>query len=194
MINEGKNTESGFTFVELIVVLMLIGILAVGFSMGFVDIIQRYLFAQEATQTSQKAQLAMARIKIELTDATAVSSADADSITYTRPVSPPSCQTAGGCQFRIRRDGTSRSILLASFDTSGNVSAEQVLINRVATGGTFLSYTNFNGGVWTVGTGFNSLAQIIVNFNLTFGRNDTLPFSTRINPRGGSMANVPRLN
>ena len=80
--------QKGFTMIEVIVSLVLIGILAAMAGFGLVKITQGYLFARQNTETVQKVQIAMARIVKELGAATVISSTPAptaSSVSYTRP-------------------------------------------------------------------------------------------------------------
>jgi prepilin-type N-terminal cleavage/methylation domain-containing protein len=191
-----KNNQSGFTLIEAIAVLVIMGILAVGLSIGLVQGVQNYVFASEATHLSQKAQVALARIDKELIDVTAVSYISASQVDYTRPYSPPSCQQATGCQYRIQM--LNNQILLEGISP---VFTPQVLIDNVAAysgGNVFLSFKNFSGTAWSIETGsgytVNNLSQISVSLILTYGSNKTLTFNTSINPRQGSNLNAPKLN
>jgi len=189
-----NHNQSGFTIIEIIVVLVIMGVLAVGLSIGLIKSVEQYIFASEATQLSQKAQLAMARIKKELTDATAVSSISGNRIVYTRPYSPPSCQQATGCQYSIQQ--LNDQIFLGG---TGVADRQRVLINNVAAyagGNVFLTFKDFNDADWIVETGntLNNLAKIEVLIILTYGANQTLTFNTTINPRQSTRLNAPKLN
>lgn len=82
----GKLNKKGFTLIEVVTSMVLIGILALVAGFGLVKVSQGYLFARQNSETVQKAQIAMARIVKELNAATQISpSSTADSITYTRP-------------------------------------------------------------------------------------------------------------
>lgn len=81
------SSQNGFTLIEMIVTLVLVGIIAAFAGMGLVKISEGYLLAKLNAETSQKAQIAIARISKELSSATDISSAVSDSVTYTRPVS-----------------------------------------------------------------------------------------------------------
>lgn len=59
-------TEKGFTLIEMIVVMVLVGILAAGAGLGIVTMAQGYIFSKDNAEVSEKAQLAMARISREL--------------------------------------------------------------------------------------------------------------------------------
>jgi len=74
---------TGFTLIEMIVVLLLLGIVGVILSNVIVSSVQNYIFARNSDQISQKTQMAMARIVGELTNATDVIYASADRIAYT---------------------------------------------------------------------------------------------------------------
>jgi prepilin-type N-terminal cleavage/methylation domain-containing protein len=58
--------NAGFTLIEVIAVLVLVGIISAVAGMGIVRGVEGYLFAQSNTETTQKAQLALARMTREL--------------------------------------------------------------------------------------------------------------------------------
>lgn len=58
--------QQGFTLIEMIVVLILVGILAAGAGLGIVTAVRGYLFSKDSAEISEKAQLAIARINREL--------------------------------------------------------------------------------------------------------------------------------
>ncbi|MDZ7762151.1 MAG: type II secretion system protein [Desulfovermiculus sp.] len=58
--------EKGFTLIEMVATLVLVGIMAVGIAYLLVPGIQGYLFAQENAQLTQKVELAMTRLTREL--------------------------------------------------------------------------------------------------------------------------------
>lgn len=191
------NDSSGFTLFEVIVVLLLMGILAVGLSVGLVRGIEHYIFAQQASEMSQKAQLAMARIKKELTDVTAVTYISSSRIDYTRPYLPPSCLQTAGCQYRIQQVGN--NIYLEGISPAFG---QQTLIEPVAVVAagrpSFLTFRTFGNpdAAWTleVGNKIDNLAKIIVSFQVMYGANQTMQFDTTVNPRPGIKLNIPRLN
>jgi prepilin-type N-terminal cleavage/methylation domain-containing protein len=67
--------EGGFSLIEMIVVLVLVGIVSSVIGLALVQGVQGYLFAGENVEMSEKAGLALGRIDRELTRATGI---DAD--------------------------------------------------------------------------------------------------------------------
>lgn len=66
--------DAGFTLIEVIAVLVLVGIISAVAGLGIVRGVQGYLFAQSNTETTQKAQLALARMTRELMELSAINS------------------------------------------------------------------------------------------------------------------------
>jgi prepilin-type N-terminal cleavage/methylation domain-containing protein len=58
--------QKGFTLIEAIAVLLIVGVLAAFAGMGIVSAVQGYLFSKDTLAVSEKAMLAMARINREL--------------------------------------------------------------------------------------------------------------------------------
>jgi prepilin-type N-terminal cleavage/methylation domain-containing protein len=188
-MKKSKNSnQSGFTLVEVVIVIILMGILAVGLSMGLVKGVQNYVFASQATQLSQKAQVALARIEKELIDVTAITSISSSQVDYTRSYSPPSCQLPAGCQYRIQM--LNNNIYIEGISP---VLSQQVLIDNVAN--FTLTFYDYAGAAWGLEAGntVNNLARVRVLLTLTYGLNKTLIFNTTINPRQGSNLNAPKV-
>jgi prepilin-type N-terminal cleavage/methylation domain-containing protein len=174
-----NNKEQGFTLVEIIVVLVILAIVAVGLSGAIIYSAQNFIFAREANQLSQKAQLALARIKRELVDVKSISSAGSNGIQYT---------LATGGTYSIQYSGN--VITMAGINPAVPV---QPLVGGVAIGNIF-SYFTTSGAEWTTANPINDLAQIKVVIVLTYQSTNQLTFNTTINPRRTAIPNVPRLN
>jgi prepilin-type N-terminal cleavage/methylation domain-containing protein len=184
--------ESGFTLVEMIAVLIILSLVAIVLSNAIVYGIQAYIFARNADQLSQKAQLALARISSELTDITAVSFASADRIDYTLAQSTaPSCASPAGCQYSMKRTGN--QITLERITTPAITA--QVLIDGLAAnngGNNLLGYFQSGGGTWIATNAFNTLATIRVQISLDFTGGNPLYYQGTINPRANGILIAPR--
>jgi prepilin-type N-terminal cleavage/methylation domain-containing protein len=85
------SNEKAFTLIEVIVCLVLIGIVAAIAGMGLIKIAEGYVFAKLNAETSQKAQVAMARIVKELgaaekepAETASITAADVNTVTFKR--------------------------------------------------------------------------------------------------------------
>jgi len=190
------DNRRGFTLIEIIVVMLLMSIVAAVLLNIICYSVQAYVFARNTDQLSQKTQLAMARLKVELTDIADVAGASATQITYTVPKSaaPPSCALDTGCQYKIMLSG--RQITLQDVTNSGTA---QILIDGLTTGNggkTFLSYFKSDGtSAWTTADGFSALYRIKVNISLdneTGGGVIATNCEGSITPRANVILNAPR--
>jgi prepilin-type N-terminal cleavage/methylation domain-containing protein len=184
-MKQGKlKKESGFSLMEIIAVLIILGILAIGLSRAFIWGVGNLIYARDANQISQQAQLAMARLNRELVDVRAISVANANQISYTWS------------------DSSNYTILLANNQITLQQGANTAwpLINGVV-GNTAFTYFGTNGN-WSVepGNRINQLSRIDVAIVLGFQQsgqltyNTPLSFSTTINPRKNAIPNAPKLN
>lgn len=75
--------DAGFTLIEVILSLVLVGMMAAVASMGIVSIAKGYVIVKENTRTAQKAQLAMGRLTRELTELSSIEAgSDATTISF----------------------------------------------------------------------------------------------------------------
>lgn len=77
------NDEGGFTLMEIVLVLLLVGIVATIACLGFVHIANGYLFASENTTTAAKARLAMQRLGKEIMAIDSIASGSASELIFT---------------------------------------------------------------------------------------------------------------
>ena len=106
-----KNRQKGFTLIEVIVTLILVGILAAFAGLGIIAGVQGYLFSKDNAAVSEKAQLAIARINRELLECY-------DCSGTTGSVNVPFTNTLGSRYIQLSgtniiiSDGTNSDILL----------------------------------------------------------------------------------
>lgn len=96
LMKKRKSDDRGFTLIEVIVTLLLVGVTAVLAGMWIVNLANGYVFAKMNAGTVQKAQLAMTRLTMEFTRIRTVedSVSAPTQITYTR--TGPSGATVSG--------------------------------------------------------------------------------------------------
>lgn len=81
-----RKGKAGFTLIEIIVALALVGVLTVFAGLFLTAFVNSYSLVRDNSDTALKAQIALDRISLELREATAVSSlTDNSQITYTNP-------------------------------------------------------------------------------------------------------------
>jgi prepilin-type N-terminal cleavage/methylation domain-containing protein len=86
LMKKRKTDEKGFTLIEVIVTLVLVGITAALAGMWIVSVVNGYIFTKMNASTVQKAQLAMMRLAKEFTDLQlhSVTGASGTGITFDR--------------------------------------------------------------------------------------------------------------
>lgn len=151
-----RNKEAGFTLIEVVVTLVLVGILSVFTGLFMNTFMNGYFMVKNNSDTAMKAQLALDRISIELKDVSAFSALTENSlITYTNP------------------SGAGRTIKFVGSSIFLSTPADNVLIDNVQAFTLSATYQN----VYNVAA--NDVAFIDIGF--TVGEYGT--FSTRIFPR-----------
>ena len=165
------NKEYGFTLIEIIVSLIIVGIMAAVAGMGLTTGLKGFLFSKENAHMSQKAQIALTRLNRELMELLDVVTPSSSSIIYER--------TSGN--FAIAKVGSTIKI------REGSLLPDQdngdILIDNV--NAFTLSY--YRGDqAWQFGTdSIQLLSAIKIDFVLT--RSDSgvgnITFSTTVHPR-----------
>lgn len=151
-----RKRQGGFTLIEIILTLVLIGVLSAFVGLFMTSFITSYYLVRNNTDTALKAQMAMDRISMELKDVTAVSTVTADSlITYSNPL------------------GTGRTIKRVGSNLYLSAPADNILIDGVQAFQLNPAY----GNVYNIAA--NDMAYIDVGFTVT----GHPPFRTRIFPR-----------
>ena len=129
--------ENGFTMIEVIVSLVLIGIMAALAGMFFVSITKGYIFSQQNNDTSLKAQVAMAKMVKEIgslrIETDTITAAAATSVTFTRTATNHTIDLFGTL---IRFDNVTlvdnvTAFTLTYFDNAGVATATLANIRRV---------------------------------------------------------------
>jgi prepilin-type N-terminal cleavage/methylation domain-containing protein len=181
LMNKRKTDEKGFTLIEVIVTLILVGITAAMAGMWIVSVANGYIFAKTNANTVQKAQLAMTRLTKEFTDLRSVTSSNGTGITFNRADGPaasvPVIISMSGTQLLINVNGAGAQTL------TDTVSAFSLSYCPDSTGVTPCgdAVTNTCVATWTTATTSPS-RSIRIDLTLT-GNNTNSKFTQCVTPR-----------
>ena len=175
--------DDGFSLVELIASLTLAGILAVALMTIVVTALNGFSLSRDAAEVSQKANMALARIRIELLNATEISTSYPDYVEYV---------SNDGDNYKINRDSDNNRITLQR--TSNPFITAPILVDNISSGygdDSFLEYKDSTDADWTTSQPISSLYTIAVKLKFT---NYNKMLKTTINPRLNTLRNSPRFN
>ena len=161
-LGNGVRNQRGFTLIEMILTLLLVGMIAVFAGMGIPALMNGFLLARQNAETTQKGQVAMARMVKEFTGINGVTAATATSIT-----------------FSSYKQGVSGVHTLA---WTGNVLTldGDVLVDNV--NAFDLGYYNSHAGP-KFATWLPARKQIGITLRLTGANNNIIEFTDRVVPR-----------
>ncbi len=173
------NTD-GFSLVELIASLTIAGILAVSLMTIVVTALNGFSLSKDAAGVNQKASLALSRIRIELLNATDITTAEANRIIYTANDETYVIQKTGNVVTLEKTAGTS------------TIPAKNLVDNILADYGTdnFLTYEKRRGSTWATSDDMSELYAITLMLKFTNYANS---LETIINPRMNRLRNAPLL-
>jgi prepilin-type N-terminal cleavage/methylation domain-containing protein len=177
-----KSNNKGFTLIEAIASLFLMGIVALIAGLGIVQGVKAYALTRMSSETIQRAEYALNRMKLEFMNMDKISAADANSITFTSNTTERFAIT--DTPLIINHTGT-------QINLSVNGSANPLLTGLSASA-PFLSYLKSGGTAWALADKFNTLHTIIIQIIIPRpdGRGN-LTFTTAVNPRNNGLANIP---
>ncbi len=170
----------GFSLVELIASLAIAGILAVALMTIVVTAMNGFSLSREAGGITQKANLALARLRIELLNAVDIATAEDNRVVYT---------TDDGT-YEILRAGT--SITLEKTAGTTTIPAKILVDNIAADYGTdtFLTFEKEDTSAWSTSDDFSELYAIKIKLKFSDYHSD---LDTMINPRENRVRNAPLL-
>ncbi|HOC58535.1 MAG: prepilin-type N-terminal cleavage/methylation domain-containing protein [Syntrophaceae bacterium] len=179
MMMKRKTGNAGFTLIEIIITMILVGIMTAAFGHALVMSVDGMMFALRAQENSQKAQIALARTVRELQDATNIITATATQIIYARTTETYTLN-ATGADLTLSR-------------TSAPEISPQTLINGVET--VAIQYQDVNDTPtewnWVVGHGIAALRAIRIT--LTLQGSPPQQFVTTVHPRQTTLPSASPL-
>ena len=177
--------KKGFTLVEMIAALVVLGFLAAGLSVMISNGVQAYVNNRRSAEAAQKAQFAMRRITRELLDLTSISAASGNSITY-ESLYGTFTMALSGSQINLSQGGTTKPIIddVATY-TGGDALFKFYRATSATTWGT-----------WTTANPLDELGRIEVTLllDITYSGGDTstLRFVSYVSPRNTGSFNAPK--
>lgn len=176
-----KKSIAGFTLIEVIASLVIMSIVAVVASMGLIQGVQAYITTRINSETLQRAQFALNRMKLEFISMDSITAASSSSISFTSN----NTDRGLGTVFVFTHTGSQINLNVAD--------SSNPLLTGLIADGTFLSYVNNSGGAWTAGQGFSALHHIVIRLAIPRSDGgDRAVFTTSVNPRNNGLANGPK--
>lgn len=163
--------EKGFTLIEMIATLVLVGITAAVAGMWIVTAVNGYFFTRTNASIAQKAQLAMTRLTREFSAIQTVTAASATGITYTRTGA-----TLSAVPVTLSQNGSALQLNV-------NNTGAQTLVDSVFS--IAFRYCNTpTAGAQICGTSWATTSKVIeFTLTLTAGNNTPVAFTKRVTPR-----------
>ncbi|MFH1154010.1 MAG: type II secretion system protein [Pseudomonadota bacterium] len=186
-------SQSGFTLVEMIVVLVLIGICSALAGMFITTAAKGAVLARANAELSQKVQNTFSRLTLEFENIAAVSSTTTSSINF--QLRYP--QVFNSDQSRhIAWLSSTKELKINYSDTAPDQNTGSILMDRVcAFSLTYKTGLELNGsnGTWTTANPLSGLYLICVSMTVEHPdpAQDPITFSTQICPRRSSRSNGP---
>ncbi len=201
-----NRNDGGFTLIEVIASLVILGIIVAITGLGLVEGIRSYLFTRMTADTVQQAQFALTRMRLEFVNMEAPSAGNIDSISFRSDNTRRSAVGSGylnlgydtpGTTYQFSRTGVQINLTRRA---SGGSAGTQPLITGLGPYGTNAAADAFLG--YTVNTATSPSGSLpgdfrdlkLITVRLIMNRTDengTLTFVTAVNPRNNGLANCP---
>ncbi|MFC1829434.1 type II secretion system protein [Thermodesulfobacteriota bacterium] len=177
-----KINNTGFTMLELVITIMLMGILAV-FSLFFIiSGVKGYVFTKQNAALARKANLAMTRLIKEFNrEIKEVEFQDSDSVKYVYQYDPERKR-----YISLVGTGTRKEIKIATGadPEEPGVSDPEVLIDQVNNFTLDFNTCDDPPVTWVVGNDMENLCEIVITLTLFLNSedDDTITFTTTVSP------------
>ena len=189
----GIGSQAGFTLIEIIVSLILVGILAAMGGMAMVQVIQGYMTTRENSVAAQRSQLAMSRISREIIEMVNIPS---DATATALPIN-----NSDGKGTIDRTIGLDSGAVKIAFSTDTLANGDILIDNVSAFTLTYYSRIPPSGPVvtastWPATNDVRTLTTIDINLQINRADGGVLTFASRVAPRnnrnqGGAVPSTP---
>ncbi len=184
---QSMKRKAGFTLIEIMVSLVLVGLIASIAGISVITATKSYLFARENNAITQKAQLALNRLSREIIELSDVRASDATCMVYESPYGKRA----------IARLGNTLRLFINYGSNTCPVSGGDILVDGIVDdpvtgkpGFSILYNPNPPDGttsLWSVGQDITNL--FVVNIQMDLARPDTggkVPFHMTVSPRNNN--------
>jgi len=174
-------SHKGFTLIEIIVTLLLVGILAALGGLGIVQATKGYITVKENSEITQKVQLAMTRITREIVEMNDIPSTPSSTVL---PIKNVTQLDSSNNMVGNRTIGLSNNTIKMAF-AGNSLDNGDVLTDNISS----LNFTYYSGNAtWTYGSNINLLSAIDVSITLI---EPNMTFTTRVVPRNnGNLGGI----
>ncbi len=185
----GIGSQAGFTLIEIIVSLILVGILAAMAGMAIVQVLQGYMTTRENSAVTQQSQLAMSRITREIVEMINIPS---DATATALPIN-----NSNGNRIIGLNNGAVKMAFGADALANGDILIDNVSAFTL----TYYSLNPSSGAVvtastWPATNDITTLTSIDINLQINRAGGGVLTFANRVAPRnnknqGGAAPSTP---
>ena len=172
---------TGFTLLELIVTMVLMGIIGGVFVNSLVYGIEQYEASRRIAGITQKARTALTRMHMELAEMKSLDSAHTGDID-------------GSGFYFVDHNGNAASFVLSSGRVLMNGS--HPLVDDLGTypsGQALFTYEDENGNAWQPSDGFDDLREVNITLLMDTITGQPKQFTHSVNPRKTTVPNAPRM-
>ena len=171
--------KSGFTLIEIMVSLVLVGLIASIAGTSVIMGAQAYLFARENNAITQKAQLAMNRINREFIELSDVKDANSTCTVYDSPYGRRAIAKVGGAVYLFSN--------LAPTTTTCPSSGGDILVDGVQTL-SIMYNPSYGVSLWSIGQDIRNLYALSAQLVLARADAQAVSFYTTVSPRNNNNA------
>lgn len=167
--------DNGFTLIEIVVTLIIVGILGTAVGAGIVTGVRGYLLASASAEATQNAEIALTRLTREFMEITGVNSASNTAISF---------QTF---------DNNRRNVSLSNSGTEISIGSN-CLVDNVTSFSLIYNPDSFGNSQWSTSNGLVQLSMIRINLSVNANgvpQNFTNEVNLRNNGNYGGVGIAP---